>query len=96
MLACGGLTILWAQENQLESLPAGAWPTKLETLFLQSNESLTSLTPELKEAKALKRVNVTGLKLDEASMAIMKDVRMMCLTADGGMFWTVDGKKETN
>ena len=96
LLACGGLTILWAQENQLESLPAGAWPTKLETLFLQSNESLTSLTPELKEAKALKRVNVTGLKLDEASMAIMKDVRMMCLTADGGMFWTVDGKKETN
>ena len=95
LLALSTLKGVQAQENQLESLPAVEWPAGLETLFLQANESLTTLTPELRGLKQLKRVNMTGLKLDDASTAIMKDVRMVVLTSDDGIFWTVDGKKET-
>lgn len=95
LLALDTLVGVQAQENKLESLPAAAWPSKLETLFLQGNEALKTLPEELKALKALKRVNLTGLTaLDEPSEAVAKDVRMIVLTNDDGIFWGVSGKKE--
>ena len=36
LFACEALVGVQAQENPLESLPAGPWPASLETLFVHS------------------------------------------------------------
>ena len=41
----------------------------------------------------LKRCNVAKLPLDEASLPVMEKMKMICLKADGGMFWDAKGRK---
>ena len=80
------------QENALASLPGGAWPDSLETLFIQENKELATLPPSIAEIKSLKRCNVKGLPLDEASLPLMEKLKLTCLKAEGGKFWDPQGR----
>ena len=59
---CTSLVGVQAQENKLTTIPAGAWPSGLETLFLQGNGPSFTLPTELGACKKLKRVNLGALK----------------------------------
>lgn len=91
--SCSDLLGLQVQENQLKELPGGQpWPSKLETLFLQSNP-LVKLPEELKKCSAMRRCNVSGLALEASGSAVADALKQLCMKADGGIFWAPDGKK---
>ena len=92
---CSKLVGVQAQENKLKAVPGGAWPATLETLFVQDNSGEAfSLPAELKKCKKLKRINLSRLKLDEASASTAEAIKLMVLKQPEGMFWGVDGKKQ--
>jgi len=93
LCALASLVGVQAQENKLEALPVGAWPAKLETLFLQDNASLKVLTAELAACSTLKRVNLSKLPLDDASKALADKIKDTVLAKTGGIYWGVDGAK---
>jgi Leucine-rich repeat (LRR) protein len=92
LLACSALVGVQAHEMPLASLPSGAWPSDLETLFVQETK-LTSLPPALGTLSKLKRVNVGKLALDAPSAAIAEALGKQIATMKGGIFWGVDGVK---
>jgi len=94
LCALKSLVGVQAQENKLEALPAGAWPAKLETLFLQDNTSLKTLTTELAACSTLKRVNLSKLPLDDTSKALADKIKDTVLAKSDGIFWGVDGAKQ--
>ena len=95
LMSCGQLVGVQAHENQLTSVPAGAWPSTLETLFLgpQSGGGAFTLAPELGALTKLKRVNLGKLALDDASMEIADQIKKTCLSKPDGIFWGTDGVK---
>jgi len=93
LLLSAPLVNLQVQENKLTSLPSGEWPKTLGTLFLQDNTELATLPASLGDISDLKRCNVAKLPLDEASLPVMEKMKMICLKADGGMFWDAKGRK---
>ena len=93
LAACPKLIGLQAHENKLEALPSGAWPLTLETLFLQDNAPLTAIPESLKGCKALKRVNLSNLKLDGTSQGVADALKTQCLDDKDGIFWGTDGMK---
>lgn len=95
LLACASLVGVQAQGNKLTGLPAGSWPAKLETLFLQENGPAFTLPATLKANVELKRVNVTKLQLDDESTAVMEAIKLICLKKGDGIFWDPQGRKMT-
>lgn len=87
LAGCSGLKRVQAHENPLESIPEGPWPAELETLFIQDTK-LTKLPASLKEC-ALKRVNITGIKADDA---LVKAMQGLVLGKKDGIWWGPDGK----
>jgi len=92
LLGLSGLVNLQAFENAITTLPAGAWPLKIETLFLHGNTGLTALPSEIGDLTALSRANFSKLDLDDASVAITEKVKLTCLAAPNGRFWDVKGR----
>jgi len=93
LCGCSKLLGVQAQENKLTSLPAASWPTTMETVFLQGNTGLAALPPSFGSLPALKRVNLTGLVLDDASSSVANQMKGTCLKSSDGIFWGTDGKK---
>ena len=91
--SCPKLVGLQAQENKLASIPAGPWPSTLETLFLQDNTSLAQLPAALASCPALKRVNLSKLPLDGDSQGVAEKIKAKCLADKDGIFWGTDGMK---
>jgi len=87
---CVELLGIQVQTNKIPSLPDGAWPEKLETLFLHDNP-ITSLPSGLSACKAMRRCNVEGLQLDAASDAVSTSLRETCQKTSGGIFWAKIG-----
>jgi len=85
---CSNLVGVQAHQNPLTALPDGPWPATLETLFVQETQ-LTALPDALLKC-ALKRVNITGLSVDDALAKSMGD---LVLKTEGGIWWGKDGKK---
>ena len=52
-----------------------------------------TLPSELGSLKKLKRVNLSGLELDDVSKMIAVDMKKACLSKPDGIFWGVDGVK---
>ena len=92
---CTSLVGVQAQENKLTTIPAGAWPSGLETLFLQGNGPSFTLPTELGACKKLKRVNLGSLTLDSGSSGIAEAMKKLCLSDSSGIFWGSDGVKIT-
>lgn len=93
VLTCKDLVGLQLHENtKLASLPNGDWPESLEALFLQET-MVTELPSGLSNVKALKRVNVEKLALDDASAKVEEAMRKLTLQKEGGIFWTSKGEK---
>jgi len=89
---CSKLVGIQAQDNKIDSLPSGSWPATLETLFLQQNP-LTTLPAELKACNALKRVNVSQLKLDGPGLEVAAALKDFCLKpGSDGIFWAPTGE----
>jgi len=93
LLGCSALVGVQAQEMPLESLPSGAWPAGMETLFVQETK-VTALPAELGVLDSLKRVNVGKLALDEPSVAIAEAIKAKIMAVKGGIFWGMDGVKQ--
>ena len=90
LTSCSKLVGVQAQSNpDLASLPAGPWPSTLETLFIQETK-IASLPDSLK-ACALKRVNVGKLPLDAAADKLAADMEKMVLGKSDGIWWGKDG-----
>lgn len=88
-----GLVGVQAQDNKIQTLPAGTWPKKLETLFLQNNP-VSSLPASLgDDCKSLKRVNLTKLTLDGPALEVAGKIQSQCLSDKDGLFWGTDGKR---
>ena len=92
--ACPELVGLQAQENKLTALPAVAWPPKLEAIFIEGNEGLTSLPETLKALPALKRLNLGKLNLDEASTKLAEELKAVVMKQPGGIYWSPAGGRE--
>ena len=90
--ACPGLVGVQAQENKLASLPDVAWPSTLETLFLQDNTTLTTLPAGLGQCAKLKRLNLGKLSLDGPSKALAEKIKKKILEQEGGIFWSTSGE----
>jgi len=85
---CAALKNVQLQENQLESLPDSAWPSTIETLFVQGNEGLKELPQGLASISSLSRCNVG--KAGPESLA--EQLKGLCLSKKGtGKFWGFDG-----
>lgn len=94
LLQCADLVGVQAQEMPLASLPSGAWPAGLETLFVQDKldapiSKLTKLPKELAACQKLKRVNLGGLQLDADAAKIETAMRALVLSTSSGdgIFW---------
>ena len=91
---CAELAQLQLNDNHLGSLPSGsAWPSKLETLFLHNNASLSSLPSELAGLRAVKRCNLSKLPLDGRSEGVAGALQAICMSQEGGIFWGANGKR---
>lgn len=94
LLTCKKLLGVQAQGNALSALPAGAWPATLETLFVQDQKGTAfTLAPELAACLKLKRVNLSNLQLDAASLGTAEKLKETCGADKTGIFWGVDGVK---
>ena len=92
LATCAGLVGVQAHANpQLERLPNGPWPSTLETLFVQET-ALTALPAALAECTALKRVNVSGLKLDGQANDLAAKMEKITLSKPDGIFWDKEGQ----
>jgi len=85
---CPKLVGIQAQTNPLTSLPAGPWPTSLETLFVQEAK-LTALPDSLLKC-SLKRVNIGGVQCDDE---LAKKMESLVLGQSGAIFWDKTGKQ---
>ena len=92
---CSSLVGVQAQENKLATIPAGAWPPGLETLFLQGNGPSFTLPTELSACQKLRRVNLGSLALDSGSSGIAEAMKKLCLSDPSGIFWGSDGVRTT-
>lgn len=90
--SCSELEILQVQSNKLGTLPALAWPSPLETLFIQEN-GISELPDELCALSNLKRCDISQLKLSAAAVAVAEQLKKACLSKADGIFWGVDGVK---
>lgn len=90
--SCSALEILQVQSNKLGALPALAWPSPLETLFLQEN-AISELPDELSALSNLKRCDISQLRLSGAALAVAEQLKKACLNKADGIFWGVDGVK---
>eukprot|EP00327_Prymnesium_parvum_P029966 CAMPEP_0195577568 /NCGR_PEP_ID=MMETSP0814-20130614/10660_1 /TAXON_ID=97485 /ORGANISM="Prymnesium parvum, Strain Texoma1" /LENGTH=326 /DNA_ID=CAMNT_0040713977 /DNA_START=16 /DNA_END=996 /DNA_ORIENTATION=- len=93
ILSCSSLKQLQVQDNKMTSIPSGAWPTSLETVFLQGNQELTELPAELAQCTNLSRVNVSKLALSESSLTVAAQLQKICCTKQGGVFWDPNGRQ---
>ena len=90
---CPELLGLQAQENKLTALPSVAWPPKLEAIFIEGNEGLSSLPEALKALASLKRLNLGKLPLDEASTKLAEELKAVVMKQPGGIYWPPTGGK---
>lgn len=96
LCSCSALVGLQAQENALETIPNGPYPATLETVFLQDNAPLTKIPEALGALAKLKRVNLSKLQLDDASVGVAESIKKTCMSSKDGIFWGVDGQKVMN
>ncbi|KAL1510730.1 hypothetical protein AB1Y20_007019 [Prymnesium parvum] len=94
ILKCSLLEQLQIQNNKLLSLPGGApWPTSLLTLFVQDNTSITHLPKELTGCSSLRRCNLTNLPLGNEASVTAEELKSICTSKKGGVFWDEHGIK---
>lgn len=93
LLACKSLKNLQVYGCGLTELPAGVWPSTLETLFLQENGALTELPAELGKLTSLMRVNLSKTALEGDAKKTADKIQATCLKNPNGMFWGVNGRK---
>jgi len=86
LVKCTKLLGVQAQTNPLKDIP-DSLPDTLETLFLQ--ETQVDKLPKTLPA-ALKRVNITGLSIDDQ---LAKQVEELTLGKAGAIFWDKTGKQ---
>ena len=104
--SCTALVGLQVHGNSLSGLPSGgAWSAELEALFIGDQQdqqgfegdrpSSFYLPPGLAKCPKLRRVNLSGLVLDDASKRIADDLCAICLeqSSGDGTFWGPDGVK---
>ena len=89
LATCAKLVGVQAQTNPaLATVPQGAWPATLETLFLQET-AIAKLPKSLLDC-GLKRVNITGLAVDDGLAKAMEE---MVIAKEGAIFWDKTGKQ---
>jgi len=91
--SCKELIAVQAQDCKLDELLVEQCPSALEVIFLQGNTNLTTLPSSLATCSTLKRVNLTGLILDEPGMEMHLSIKKTCLGYSDGLFWDIDGEK---